>query len=73
MIRGDSRLVINQLNGSFKIKAPRLVELYHKAKELVSEFKNMKIEWVNRTLNSEADILSRLAYSRYSKSHPPQK
>lgn len=73
VIRGDSRLVINQLNGSFKIKAPRLVELYHKAKELVSEFKFMRIEWVDRSLNSEADILSRMAYSRYTKAHPSQK
>ena len=70
VIRGDSRLVINQLNGVFKIKAPRLVELYHRAKELTSEFKRIKIEWVDRSLNTEADILSRIAYSRYTKSNP---
>ncbi|MGI0080463.1 MAG: ribonuclease HI [Nitrososphaerales archaeon] len=70
VIRGDSRLVINQLNGAFKIKAPRLVELYRRAKELASEFKKIKIEWVDRSLNKEADLLSRIAYARYTRNHP---
>lgn len=73
VIRGDSRLVINQLNGTFKIKAVRLVELYRKAKDLISEFKKLKIEWVDRSLNAEADLLSRIAYARYTKAHPSEK
>ncbi len=73
IVRGDSRLVVSQLNGIFKIKAPRLVELYHKAKELLSEFSNARIEWVDRSLNEEADLLSRIAYSKYAKTHRAQK
>ncbi len=69
VIRGDSRLVVNQLNGLFKIKAPRLVERYRKAKELMSEFRDAKIEWVDRSFNEEADLLSRIAYSNYRKTH----
>ncbi len=68
MIRGDSKLVINQLNGTFKVKAIRLVELYREAADLLSRFKNMQIEWIERSMNAEADLLSRIAYSKFIKS-----
>src|SRR5579862_232807 len=67
--RGDSRIVVNQLNGAFKIKAPRLLELYHDAKKLLNRFRNLKIEWVARSRNSEADLLSRIAYRKYRRGH----
>lgn len=67
-VRGDSKLIINQLNGLFKVKAVRIVELYHRAMELISHFKNIKLEWVDRSLNKEADLMSRIAYSKYSRS-----
>ncbi|BCU69639.1 ribonuclease HI [Stygiolobus caldivivus] len=60
-IRGDSQLVVKQLNGEYKVKAPRIVPLYRKALELKNEL-GAKIEWVPRELNKEADMLSRLAY-----------
>jgi ribonuclease HI len=69
VVRGDSRIVINQLNGTFKIKAPRLLELYHDAKALLTKFQNLKIEWVDRSRNSEADLLSRIAYKKYRREH----
>ena len=67
-IRGDSKLVVNQLNGTFKVKAPRLLELYKEAKELLSCFSDSRIEWIDRSFNTEADLLSRIAYSKYIKS-----
>ncbi len=70
VIRGDSKLIINQLSGKFKVKAIRLIELYLKARKLLSEFKSTKLEWVPRESNSEADLLSREAYARYLKKHP---
>ena len=72
LVRGDSRLIVSQLNGTFKVKAIRLVELFRRAAEILSEFKDIKIEWVDRSLNSEADLLSRIAYARESKRHPPK-
>jgi ribonuclease HI len=65
VIRGDSRLVLNQLNGQFKVKALRLVELYQRAKELLSQFDNVHLEWVDRSQNAEADLFSRIAYSKF--------
>ncbi len=64
-IRGDSRLVVNQLRGEFKVKARRIVELYHRASELLSQFRDVKVEWVDRSKNSEADLQSRIAYTRF--------
>jgi ribonuclease HI len=70
VVRGDSRIVINQLNGTFKIKAPRLLELYHDAKALLSNFRDLKVEWVDRSENSEADLQSRIAYRNFRREHP---
>jgi ribonuclease HI len=70
LVLGDSRLIINQLEGRFKVKAPRLRELYHKAKELIGEFSRLKISWVDRSENAEADLLSRIAYAKYVRANP---
>jgi ribonuclease HI len=71
VVRGDSSLVINQLRGTFKVKAIRIVELFKRAKELLNEFKDLRIEWVDRSQNKEADLLSRIAYARFKKKYPP--
>ncbi len=65
VLRGDSRLIINQLRGAFKVKAKRIVDLHRRASKLLSEFNNLRLEWVDRSKNSEADRLSRLAYRKY--------
>jgi ribonuclease HI len=65
ILRGDSKLIVNQLKGEFKVKSLRIIELHHRAKRLLSRFENLRIEWVDRNLNEEADRLSRIAYKRY--------
>jgi ribonuclease HI len=72
ILRGDSRLIINQLNKTFKVKAKRILELNAKASKLLLEFKNLRLEWVDRSQNKEADLLSRVAYYRFKKSPKPQ-
>ena len=71
IIRGDSRLIINQVRGVFKVKAKRILELHKRAARLLSEFKNVHLEWVDRSRNAEADRLSRIAYRRYAKKSAP--
>ncbi|MDG6907447.1 MAG: ribonuclease HI family protein [Nitrososphaerota archaeon] len=70
IVRGDSKLIVSQLNGEFKVKSLRIIELHHKAKKLLAKFRSIKIEWVDRSLNEEADRLSRIAYKRYVSAHP---
>ena len=42
--RGDSLLVINQIEGSFKVKTPTIIPLYHKAMFLISKFNHIQFE-----------------------------
>ncbi len=67
ILRGDSRLIINQINGVFKVKAIRIVELYKRAMDLLSFFPESRAEWIERDQNKEADLLSRIAYSRFTR------
>lgn len=73
IVRGDSSLVINQLNGRFKVKAKRLINLHKRAQDLVHEFRNVRFEWVERSKNKEADHLSREAYYQLRRQYPVPK
>jgi ribonuclease HI len=54
-VKGDSQLVINQVNGLWKVKSSNLQGLYNQACRLVSQFNRVKIEWVPRKDNHLAD------------------
>jgi len=58
-IYGDSKLVINQLTGTFKINTGYYVSLAWEAKELLKQFSNIKFEWIVREKNVYADNLSK--------------
>jgi ribonuclease HI len=64
IIKGDSRLVINHINGDFKVKAPTIIPLYHKAMSLIFKFNNIQFEWIPREQNKQADRLSNYAYRK---------
>jgi ribonuclease HI len=65
VLRGDSSLIINQLRSEFKVKGARIKLLHQRAVTLLEEFRNLKLEWVDRSKNAEADRLSRLAYRKF--------
>ena len=44
----DSELLIKQLNGQYRIKAPNLLELYYKVQYRVKPFKNIVFNHHNR-------------------------
>ena len=56
-IFGDSSLVINQVNGKWKVKAEHLKPLATQAKYLVSQISNCTISWISRDDN---DIVNNL-------------
>ena len=64
-IKGDSQLVINQMLGTYKVKAQNLIPLYQKAKELSKAFKKIEFKWIPREQNKEADKLAEKAYLEY--------
>jgi ribonuclease HI len=59
-IRGDSKLVVCQVNREWKINKPHLRELAVRAWELLDGL-NAKISWVPREKNKLADALSNKA------------
>jgi ribonuclease HI len=61
LIRSDSKLLVNQMMGNWKAKAPLIIPLYHEAK-LVAAGLHLKIVWIPREENEEADRLARTAY-----------
>jgi len=59
-IRMDSKLVIEQLSGRWKVKSPDMRELVVEASKLLAPF-NAVLEWIPRESNSRADELANLA------------
>ncbi len=57
----DSRLVVEQLSGRFKIKSQNLKPLITKIKALAWEFKSVKYTHVPREKNIQADFVANLA------------
>ncbi len=52
---GDSNLVVNQVNGTWKVKSDRLKSLYDQAIQLLSKFKQTTLDWIPRHENQLAD------------------
>lgn len=60
-IFGDSQIVINQINGIYKIKSDNLMTLHKEAIELKKQFKYIDFNHVPREQNKRADDLSNIA------------
>jgi ribonuclease H / adenosylcobalamin/alpha-ribazole phosphatase len=54
----DSKLVVEQMSGRWKVKHPDLIELHAEARKLASRFDRISYEWVPRARNSHADRLA---------------
>jgi ribonuclease HI len=57
VIHSDSELMVNQMNGAYKVKHPGLVPLYEQAKALTRQFDNVTVRHVRREQNKRADQL----------------
>nr|WP_279581575.1 reverse transcriptase-like protein [Fodinicola feengrottensis] len=60
-VRMDSKLVVEQMSGRWKIKHPDMVPLAAKAKEVARAFDKVTYEWIPRAQNSAADALANSA------------
>jgi broad specificity phosphatase PhoE/ribonuclease HI len=54
----DSKLVVEQMSGRWKVKHPDLVELHAQARRLASRFDQIRYTWIPRARNSHADRLA---------------
>jgi ribonuclease H / adenosylcobalamin/alpha-ribazole phosphatase len=57
-VRMDSKLVVEQMSGRWKIKHPDMQPLAERAKALAAGFTRVKYEWIPRAQNSHADRLA---------------
>ena len=55
----DSELVVDQMNGRSAVRQAHLGELHEAASGLVALFKSIRISWVPREMNADADRLVR--------------
>ena len=54
----DSKLVVEQMAGRWRVKHPDLIPLNQRAKELAGEFTRISYAWIPRAKNSHADRLA---------------
>ncbi|MBY4381544.1 bifunctional RNase H/acid phosphatase [Rhodococcus fascians] len=57
-VRMDSKLVVEQMSGRWKVKHPDMIPLQRKAAELARQFDSVTYEWIPRAQNSHADALA---------------
>ena len=60
-VKGDSELVIKQMNNLYKVKAEKLLPLFNKAKKLQTNFNSIQFQHIYRKDNARADHLSNIA------------
>jgi ribonuclease H / adenosylcobalamin/alpha-ribazole phosphatase len=58
LLRSDSRLLVEQLSGRFRVKNPTLMRLHGEVRSLLAEFDGVTFEHVPREFNKEADRLA---------------
>ena len=58
LLRSDSQLLINQLNGHYRVKSSNLLPLHQRIRELAASFDSIEFEHVRRERNVEADRLA---------------
>jgi ribonuclease HI len=64
-IRMDSKLVIEQLKGAYKVKHPNLIPRYMEVKNIIARsFSKVSYTHVRRELNKDADALANEAMDR---------
>ncbi|GJV16991.1 reverse transcriptase domain-containing protein [Tanacetum coccineum] len=62
----DSRLVANQVNGSYVAKESGMVQYLKKVKTLASNFKEFSIKQVPQSENKKADALNKIASTSFA-------
>ncbi len=57
----DSLLVVQQVNGKYKVKSKNLKDLYNQCTDLIKKIDNLEIYHVPREQNKRADELANIA------------
>lgn len=60
-VRMDSKLVVEQMSGRWRVKHPDLAALHRQAQERAAAFASVSYTWIPREQNSAADALANQA------------
>jgi len=60
-VQGDSQLIINQINGLYKVNSPRLTQYYNIVKSMSHTFETIEFHHIRREYNKDADKLANKA------------
>lgn len=63
-VKSDSELVVNQINGRYKIKNTGLRPLYQKVVQLTGQLESFSISYIPREQNKAADDLANQALDK---------
>lgn len=66
----DSKLVVEQMSGRWKVKHPDLITLYQQAVTAAMQFESVDYTWIPRERNKHADRLANEAMDRASGIEP---
>ncbi|SEG12751.1 probable phosphoglycerate mutase [Thermomonospora echinospora] len=69
-VRMDSKLVVEQMSGRWKIKHPDMIPLALEAREVASAFAAVSYQWVPRNRNAHADRLANEAMDAAARGEP---
>jgi ribonuclease HI len=58
VMRSDSRLLVEQLSGRFRVKNPTLQRLHKQVRDVAARFERVEYQHVPRERNTEADRLA---------------
>ena len=61
LVEGDSLLIINQINGTYKVNSPKLLIYHNVVKSLIETFDKIEFQHIRREFNKEADQLANKA------------
>jgi probable phosphoglycerate mutase len=63
----DSKLVVEQVNGSYRVKKVELRHLYDEVRRLLGGFEEVDVKYVEREKNKGADKLANMALDAQAK------
>lgn len=64
-VKCDSELMVRQLNGRYKVKAPHLIPLFQEARQALGQFRKVEVVHVRREENTLADALANQALDSF--------
>ncbi|MBU0506032.1 MAG: ribonuclease HI family protein [bacterium] len=61
LLNADSELMIKQLNGIYRVKNPKILDLYIRAQKIIKDLRPISFVHVPRNENKKADLLANMA------------